>query len=389
MTQNITETLEFSELLALAKIKTYTATNSHAVNELQSATFEDVLTALSQDEIVNLPKDTISQLSTHELKQLSADQRLKLAEHAAGKLGEVDLAFSLSSIIQSGLPARKPENNMTQYHSVNGDIEVTISMPISKDISKQADIPYGIPGRYTLAWICTEIITKNTDTIYIDGEKKSFVENSINMIGTKGVRGSLRRYPESILSWAKASLSITVKTEPYLELQQDGTYEQVEMERYNGISVTDEAILWSSTNFKKSQGGYLKFSPQFVQLVKKHSVPIDHATLQEVCKTDSPHAYDLFYWCVLRVHALKNSVHSNARISWTQIREQLMPYKKSNGSVRKEVEGAIAALSAIGIELPIAASAKNLFIWIPREPIQGSIEPKTLKTSEQTKLLFS
>lgn len=389
--KSILDNDKFQQLLSIAKSHAKKAPARHLyVKQEEVLSLEVIKEVLAKEGPRGLPHDVLSRVYPEVCDHLSDKELFDLAEittsNYANNTPPINAAFVPSPLIQSGLPIEKPKGKeSTQYHSINGAVEVTLSVPIEKNSKAPPVIPWGIPGRMTLAWISTEIITTGKTRLYIDGVKKNFVSNAIMVKPVKGARGSIARYTESLICWAKTTIQIT-RNEKYEALAGDSEF-TLDMEKYEAIPVADEALLWNSTGFDRRNGGYIQFSDQFVDFVRERAVPVDHETLLLVSSLDSSIAYDLFYWAIYRVDRLEESGQPFARLSWDQFRQQLMPSYAFNSRAIREAMRAMELLNENGISLPISMDKKRgVLIRRPSKPIKGAIPSRGVRAPDQALL---
>ena len=380
----VKDTPEFRELCALAES---TAASAHApARSITRSTASTSNAPLSADEILftiersglaAVPRDAINRLPLSEIPLLG-ETLFDLYDHCRALQSDAgtdrNLWFCPSPLVQSAIPVTAPDQGATQYHSINGDTELTLSIPIEKGQGdKRAGLPYGIPGRLTLAYLTTECIRLPEGRLELTGIKKTLVEKVFGRVATKGERGALRRYPDSIESWAKTTIQISRNASLTVSAEDDN--EDVDMVRYKQIPIASDAFLWSTQGFNRKSGGWLQFSPEFQRFASEHAVPIDYDVLNQVADLDSPHAYDLYYWCVWRLDALERADKPLARITWEQIHHQLLSQCSTTADAIREVMDAIEQLrTQAGITLPLKADRrKGLILHRTPEPIKGSV----------------
>ncbi|WP_372782701.1 replication protein RepA [Litorivivens sp.] len=374
----VKNTPEFRELIALAESVPARSTAPTSPSQLASLlSANEILSTIAQHGLAAVPRDAINRIPLAEIPLLG-DTLFDLYDHCRALHSDTgadrNLWFCPSPLVQSAIPVTAPDGGVTQYHSVNGDTELTLSIPIEKGQGdKRPGLPYGIPGRLALAYLTTECIRLPEGRLELTGIKKTLVEKVFGRVATKGERGALRRYPDSIESWAKTTIQISRSAS--LTVNGEGDSEDIDVVRYKQIPIASDAFLWSSKGFNRKSGGWLQFSPEFQTFAAEHAVPIDYEVLNQVADLDSPHAYDLYYWCVWRLDALERADKPLARITWEQIHHQLLSQCSTTADAIREVMDAIEQLkSRAGITLPLQADRrKGLILHRTPEPIKGSV----------------
>lgn len=338
-----------------------------------------VLEKIATSGIHSLPKNVLEHLDEEELPLLG-DRLFDLFEYSRSDSygAGANLWFSPSPIIQSAIPVSEPEAGVTQYHSVNGEIETTLSVPIEGGREFSSGLAYGIPGRLALAYLTTACLRSETGKISLTGYRSRLVENEFGRTATKGKRGAVNRYPDSIESWVKTTIQLTSSGSFDIDGDEEGQRRRADGVYYKTIPVATNAFLWSSEGFDRKSGGWIEFSPQFQKFSKEHAVPIEYEVLSRVADLKSPHAYDLFYWCVWRVDAMQRSGQTLTRLSWDQLHKQLLPQYKVTADAVTEVLTAIQTLkNKAGITLPVQADRKRgLILYRSAKPIVGSVARK-------------
>lgn len=372
---------EFHSLLEFeAKLKTSAPTKAIQPRETESSeqiSAAQLLAHIDIHGLNGLPNDILKRVPADDLELLGPVlfDLYELSQPGTDNTA-VELWFSPSPLLQSGIPASKPESGVTQYHSVNGNIETTLSIPIETLRKEASGMPYGIPGRLALAYLTTACLRSDDGFVSFSGVKSALVANEFGKKVTNGSRGSVTRYPESIESWAKVTIQFSkVQT---ADLFTENGLDEITGVSYKPIPVATDAFLWSSNNFKKKGGGWIQFSPQFIKFAEEHAVPVDFKMLSIVADLQSPHAYDLYYWCIWRIDAMERAGDKLVRISWHQLHKQLLPQYKVTSDAVKEVLDALKILeNSAGIKLPLTPHPrKGLMLIMPKTPILGSIKRK-------------
>jgi hypothetical protein len=377
--KSILEEEEFLHLLSIAKGR---PASKSLPSNIQTAsqnqfTVDEIRSIISRHGVEMLPADLFSKLAPEEIGKLSDEELFLLSDATQGAKANKGLIvphwYSPSFILQAALPARALPKGTTQFHTINNAIETTISVPIESKGS--IEIPSAMAGRVTGAWLTTQILAGCSERLYIDGLKKSFVENALQIKATTGADGTARSYPNAIEGWAKSVFQFTKCDEHTGKI---GMYGDIlDLEKYASVPVADGACLWKSRGFSRSDGGYIDLSSRFMDLTLEHAVPVDFKVLTKVIDTKSPYAFDLFWWCIYRVHQMRMSGEGITRMNWTQYRQQMLGQIRNNSAAFACVEGALKALSKKDIELPISISkTSGMLIKIPPAPIVGSISPR-------------
>jgi hypothetical protein len=204
---------------------------------------------------------------------------LAIEDEAAKDAGSV--GYMARSLIQATLPhSKKTEQEFTR---INGNFKLSIMAP------KEIGLPYGSIPRLLVAWLTTEAIRTDEQTLLLGDSMADFMQQ-LDLTRRGGPRGDITRLKDQMMRLFSSSISCL-----YADQDQGGV---------KGFRIASE-FCW----FKPRKPGdppvwdsKVTLSTEFFNEVMTSSAPVDMRALSVL--KPSPMALDIYCWLTYRMSYL-------------------------------------------------------------------------------------
>ena len=261
--------------------------------------------------------------------------------------------YSLSAIVQTGFPYTKIKGQQ-HFERRNGDLTVTMSAP--NDIG----LPYGIYPRLAFVHLCSEIVKQKARKISLGTSLKRFVIDEMGRPWSTGAKGTANSWRQALMSLLATTFTITYRIK-------DSQGKQQGMELCN-VSIVDKAKLWWDTDYDELEGAELEVSEVFASALLDHATPLDIRALEKLGELRSPLAFDLYCWLTYRFWSMEERRTPIARISWSQLYEQLGTSIQTMRHFKIEVRKALETVKNVYPQANFNASNDNFLLLISSPP---------------------
>lgn len=203
------------------------------------------------------------------------------------------IGFMSCSMLLATLPHSKL--NQTEFVRKNGEYTLTILSP------SEIGLPYGCYPRLILAWVCTEVIQKQSRHLDLGPSLRQFLKK-LGITSSGGKNGTIGRFAEQSKRLFCSSISC-------IRTGNNGW-------SYKSLNLVDSAGLWWAPQQENHSGkwvSHLILSEAFFQSILKCPVPIDLRALFALRK--SPMSMDIYLWATYRLYRVKRPIV----IPWNQL----------------------------------------------------------------------
>lgn len=205
------------------------------------------------------------------------------------------------ALVLATLPHRPTAENFFQRS--NGGYKLTLSRNDPK-----VGLPSGTYPRLILAWLSTEVVKTQNQTVKLGSSMTSFMKK-LGILPTGGRWGSIPRLKDQTRKLANCTFNISQTT-----ISDDGATENVknlvvaEESAFHWAKNPDQADLWDSS---------ITLSEAFYREIIEHPVPLDVEILKALRR--SPLALDIYSWLTYRSSYQKGR---SKPILWESLQEQ-------------------------------------------------------------------
>ena len=212
------------------------------------------------------------------------------------------------------LPHKPTTENFFQRS--NGGYKLTLSRNDPK-----VGLPSGTYPRLILAWLSTEVVKTQKQTVTLGPSMSSFMKK-LDIIPTGGRWGSIPRLKDQVRKLANSTFNISQTT-----IDEDGVTETTknlvvaEESAFHWAKNPDQADLWDSS---------ITLSEAFYREIIEHPVPLDIEILKALRR--SPLALDIYSWLTYRSSYQKGK---SKPITWESLQEQFGSQYQDNATGRR------------------------------------------------------
>ncbi|SPY08418.1 replication protein RepA [Oligella urethralis] len=208
------------------------------------------------------------------------------------KIDALELGFMNRSLAQIGLP----HSNIGETHFSRSSGLVRLSIT-----SGEHGLPYGSYPRLLLAWICTEAVRTQNQTLQLGTNQTEFLKKL--SIQNAGSTIAIMREQSNRLLTSMFKL----------------TYADHKYRGFANLILASEGIeLWKP--FEGTWEAEFKLSTEFFEDIINNPVPIDLNVLNAIRK--SPMAMDVYTWIAYRSYLVYKSGKRPVKIAWEDLRAQ-------------------------------------------------------------------
>jgi len=209
-------------------------------------------------------------------------EAVAIEEQAAKEAGA--LGFMARAMVQATMPHKDPKAN--EFERRNGNYTLTMLAP------SRIGLPYGTIPRLLLAWISTETVRTQDNTLIL-GDTLSEFMRQLELVPTGGRWGTITRLREQMTRLFACSVSCT--------------YSDNDRDVGAGYRIAREYSLWWEPK-EPAQAALWKssvtLSSDFFEEVTRYPIPIDMRALKALRR--SPLALDIYCWLTYRMSYLKD-----------------------------------------------------------------------------------
>lgn len=279
--------------------------------------------------------------ATRALKPLSRVQNRLLEpcpEH------QLDICFQHSVLCQTGLPYRKPDDNVRLWERAQGNVMLRIEAGAVPDPStgkyRDVSLPWGTKPRLILAHLNAEALRQGSPEIDIEGSLSGFVRR---------IRGFATGREIRMFKYQLASLSSA--TVRFAMFQGD-----------HALAINTHVItsfdLWLHKDERQRAlwPSIVCLSKEYFESLQKHAVPLNEADLAALAHTAM--GLDIYAWLAQRLYRI--NPRKPAFIAWAALKEQFGPdydrmdnfkrfFRKTLAQVRRRYQSASLELDNRGM----------------------------------------
>ncbi len=290
----------------------------------------------------------ITQFGSEAALELVGEQDRRLVELAVHILGDEtgDLGYLYSGFAMTGLPHRRPTNEMAPWKRSNGRYRLLVEpghMFNARGDVLPCGMPFGSRARLILLYLQTEAIRTNSPEVRLGATMHDWLDRmGIPPGGTSytAIRDQARR-----LSACRLTVGWTAE---------DG---RSGFERANIVNammfVADpgdnrQTQLWDET---------ARLSPEFYLALRDHPVPIAEAAIRAIQNSSS--VMDIYVWLAYRLRALDRSTV----ISWSALHQQFGPEYKSLKRFKEKFVESLKEAMAVYPGAKVDIDTRGAVLW--------------------------
>ena len=183
-------------------------------------------------------------------------------------------------------------------------------------------LPSGTYPRLILAWLSTEVVKTQKQTVHLGNSMSSFMKK-LDILPTGGRWGSIPRLKEQVRKLSNCTFNISQTTIDDLGVT-ESTKNLVlaEESAFHWAKNPDQADLWDSS---------ITLSEAFYREIIEHPVPLDMEVLKALRR--SPLALDIYSWLTYRTSYQKGR---SRPITWASLQEQFGSQYQDNAQGKRD-----------------------------------------------------
>lgn len=247
-------------------------------------------------------------------------ESLAIEAEAAKEAGAV--GYMARALTQATMPHRKSDE--MHFTRRNGSFELSIAA-----VNPRVGLPYGSIPRLLIAWVTTEAVRTQEQTLVLGSSLSEFM-HELDLMPTGGRWGSITRLREQMKRLFAAAVS--------------ASYSDDEMDAGLMFSIVDRYQLWWQPKEPAQAALWqssLTLNKQFFDEVTQAPVPVDMRALKAL--KQSPMALDIYTWLTYRMSYLRQPTV----IPWETLQLQFGAHYKRTRDFRRFFIERLKAVSAI------------------------------------------
>lgn len=218
-------------------------------------------------------------------------------------ISKQEFAYAPTWLMETTLPYRRPRVDRDQWVRKTDEHTLTVSPQscLNLDSAHQCGLPYGTIPRLLIAWLTTEVVTKDSPEVELGGSLRTFFQK-IGLHATGGQNGSIAALRQQMGCLLMARFCVRWASA--------GGGEPTQLAIENCLDETAAGLTWPLRR-------QLTLSAQLFDALRQHAVPFEWIFFRSIAQ--SPMAIDFYWFLSARAARCEREFET----SWSQLRAAL------------------------------------------------------------------